>query len=247
MGLFGKLFEKKECDFCGGEIGLLGNRKLEDGNMCKKCAAKVSPYLTDRRHMTVQAMQEHLAYRERNAEQLRQFQVTKVLGNNTKIYIDEDKGWWLAASRQKFDQDNPDILDFSQVTGCDIDVDESKTEIYRETEEGKRVSYDPPRYDYSYDFYVTIHVNSEWFEKIRFRVNSSTIDRAHSVEYKETERQAREIERTLTEKRQEVRDRITRDQEPKLAVICPFCKATTTPDEQGRCEFCRGPILGENL
>lgn len=35
MGLFGKLFEKKECAICGGEIGLLGNRKLEDGNMCQ--------------------------------------------------------------------------------------------------------------------------------------------------------------------------------------------------------------------
>ena len=41
MGLFGKLFEKKECAICGGEIGLLGNRKLEDGNMCKACAAKL--------------------------------------------------------------------------------------------------------------------------------------------------------------------------------------------------------------
>ena len=38
MGLFGKLFEKKECSVCGGEIGLLGNRKLEDGNLCKNCA-----------------------------------------------------------------------------------------------------------------------------------------------------------------------------------------------------------------
>ena len=28
MGLFGKLFDKKECDICGGEIGLLGNKKL---------------------------------------------------------------------------------------------------------------------------------------------------------------------------------------------------------------------------
>ena len=43
MGLFGKLFEKKECSVCGGEIGLLGNRKLEDGNLCKNCAAKYPP------------------------------------------------------------------------------------------------------------------------------------------------------------------------------------------------------------
>ena len=40
MGFFGKLFEKKNCDICGGEIGLLGNRKLEDGNLCKESARK---------------------------------------------------------------------------------------------------------------------------------------------------------------------------------------------------------------
>ncbi len=243
MGLFGKLFEKKECDFCGGEIGLLGNRKLEDGNMCKKCAAKLSPYLTDRRHTTVQTMQEHLAYRERNQEQLKSFNVTKVMGNYTKVYVDEAKGWWLVANRQKFEEDNPDILALSQVTGCDVDIDESKSEIKKEDEEGKKVSYDPPRYDYSYNFYVTIHVNSEWFEKIRFKVNTSSIDRAHSVEYKEAEKTAREIQRTLTSEQEKIREQIRESTQPKAAVICPFCKATTTPDAQGRCEYCRGAIL----
>ncbi len=29
------LFSKKYCDVCGEKIGLLGNRKLEDGNLCK--------------------------------------------------------------------------------------------------------------------------------------------------------------------------------------------------------------------
>ena len=54
MGFFGKLFEKKECSVCGGEIGLLGNRKLEDGNLCKSCAAKLSPWFSDRRQSTVE-------------------------------------------------------------------------------------------------------------------------------------------------------------------------------------------------
>ena len=31
-------FDKKYCDICGEKIGLLGNRKLEDGNLCKECA-----------------------------------------------------------------------------------------------------------------------------------------------------------------------------------------------------------------
>ena len=60
MGLFDKLFEKKECAFCGGEIGLLGNRKLEDGNMCKECAGKLSPWFEDRRQSTVAEIREHI-------------------------------------------------------------------------------------------------------------------------------------------------------------------------------------------
>lgn len=49
MGLFGKMFEKKTCALCGGDIGLFGNRKLEDGNMCKDCAALLSPWFSDRK------------------------------------------------------------------------------------------------------------------------------------------------------------------------------------------------------
>ncbi len=38
------LFDKKNCDICGEKIGLLGNRKLDDGNLCKNCASKLSPW-----------------------------------------------------------------------------------------------------------------------------------------------------------------------------------------------------------
>lgn len=58
MGFFGKLFEKKSCDLCGGEIGLLGNRKLEDGNCCKNCASKLSYWFDDRRHSTVEQIRQ---------------------------------------------------------------------------------------------------------------------------------------------------------------------------------------------
>ena len=43
-GTFMGLFDKKYCDICGKEIKLLGNRKLDDGNMCKDCASKLSPW-----------------------------------------------------------------------------------------------------------------------------------------------------------------------------------------------------------
>ena len=60
MGLFGGLFDKKVCDLCGGEIGLLGNRKLEDGNCCKQCAAKLSPWFSERRHSTLAEIRQQL-------------------------------------------------------------------------------------------------------------------------------------------------------------------------------------------
>ena len=58
------LFDKKYCDICGEKIGLLGNRKLENGNLCKNCAKKLSPWFSDRRNSTVEEIKAQLAYRE---------------------------------------------------------------------------------------------------------------------------------------------------------------------------------------
>ena len=60
------LFDKKYCDICGEKICLLGNRKLEDGNLCKDCAKKLSPWFSDRRRSTVADIKGQLAYREEN-------------------------------------------------------------------------------------------------------------------------------------------------------------------------------------
>ena len=49
------LFEKKYCDICGEKIGLLGNRKLEDGNICSKCAGKLSPFFKGRKKSTLRS------------------------------------------------------------------------------------------------------------------------------------------------------------------------------------------------
>ena len=96
------LFDKKICDICGDKIGLLGNRKLEDGNMCKNCAKKMSPWLTGRKGYSVAEMKEHLQYREENKEKVAAFSPTKVLGLENKVYIDEDKGQVLVSRMRDF-------------------------------------------------------------------------------------------------------------------------------------------------
>lgn len=60
------LFDKKYCSICNEKIGLLGNRKLDDGNLCKECANKLSPWFQDRRKSTVDGIKEQLQYRENN-------------------------------------------------------------------------------------------------------------------------------------------------------------------------------------
>lgn len=76
------LFDKKYCDICGEKIGLLGNRKLEDGNLCKDCAKKLSPWFSDRRSSTVSEIKEQLAYREKNRERAAQFRTTRSYGED---------------------------------------------------------------------------------------------------------------------------------------------------------------------
>ena len=80
------LFSKKYCDVCGEKIGLLGNRKLEDGNLCKECAKKLSPWFSDRRQSTVTEIKEQLAYREANQEKVAQVHPTRSLGERASLW-----------------------------------------------------------------------------------------------------------------------------------------------------------------
>ena len=269
MGLFGKLFEKKECSICGGEIGLLGNRKLEDGNLCKECANKLSPWFDDRRHSTVEQIEEQLEYREANKEKVAAFRTTRTLGENTKILLDEDAGVFIVTRSRNFKEENPDVIAFSEVTGCDFDIDEDRTEEKRQDSEGNYVSYNPPRYTYSYDFKMIIHVRNPYFDEIDFRLNSSSVEieitgnqgfssrtgfgnRMNSmsgsfnpendVDYRRYKEMGEEIKAILLQARTQVREQVAASVAPKTAVNCPYCGATTTPDASGCCEFCGGAL-----
>ena len=263
MGLFGKLFEKKECDICGGEIGLLGNRKLEDGNLCKNCAAKLSPFFSDRRRSTVEEIREQLDYREANKAEVEKFHTTLTLGEYTKVLFDEDQRKFMVTSSRNLLEANPDVLDYSQVTGCRVDVDESKFELKRKDNEGKEVSFNPPRYECSYTFTVIINVNHPYFDEIRVRLNSSPVKvtppvatfregstttaveyARKDVEFAQYQATGDEIVEQLTSARRAIREEIEAGKAPKVAVTCPYCRATTFPDESGRCEYCGGVVNG---
>lgn len=159
-----------------------------------------------------------------------------------KVILDEDAGRFIVTRSSRWREANPDVLDFSQVTGCDTEIRESRTELHWKDSDGEEHDYDPPRYDIDYDMYLTIHVNVPYYDSITFKVNGSRIEERNSVEYREAERQANEIRVALTELRETTREAAAAASAPKVARTCPFCGATTTPDASGRCEYCGGAM-----
>ena len=236
MGIFGGLFDKKSCSVCGGEIGLLGNRKLEDGNLCKSCASKLSPFFSDRRHSTVAEIEEQLAYREANKEAVAAFNLSRTLGNDRKVLLDESARKFMVTGSSRWRDENPDVMDYAQVTGCTIDVREQKEEIRYKGEDGLPKSYEPKRWDIDYDIVATIHVNSPYFDEIPVKVNERRIEEQYSPEFRRYMDQAEEIRATLMGAREEA----NRAGAPKMAKTCPHCGATCMPDANGCCEYCGG-------
>ena len=193
------LFDKKFCDICGEKIGMLGNRKLEDGNMCKDCAKKLSPFCDDRRHSTLEQMKAHLQYREENKNVLRSFSPSITLGEDKKIYIDQMKGTFVV-SRNKpgsWAEENPDVIPLSQITSCGLDIDEDRDEIYTQNGQGQRVSYNPPQYKYYYNFKLKFLVNNPYFDDFEVRLNNFRVEGMGSMEYNRYQKMAMDIMNAL--------------------------------------------------
>ena len=191
------LFDKKYCDICGEKIGLLGNCKLDDGNLCKECAKKLSPWFEERRHSTVEEIKRQLAYREQNKELVQKFNVTRQISTKTyNVFIDDIQGNFTIAHKLDV-KENPDIVPLSAVLQCKMDIEQDrKEETY--TKDGKTVSYDPPVYKYEYQYRMKIQVRSPWFDDMDFRLHNFSIEQDDRAEIMEIERAGYEIVSALT-------------------------------------------------
>ena len=195
------LFDKKYCDICGDKIGLLGNRKLEDGNMCKDCAKKLSPFFSERRSSTVNEIKQQLAYREQNKQILAGFSPMFTFGEDDKIYIDPMKQSFVVSRRNpgRWSDENPDVIPLSSVTGCNLRADEDREEIYTQSKDGERVSYNPPRYKFTYDFYIDIKVNNPYFDEITAKLNDNEVEGIGTMEYNRYQQMAQQVINNLTQ------------------------------------------------
>jgi len=178
MGLF-DVFKKKDCEICGKEVGMFGYKKLEDGEICKDCVKLLSPWFEERRHSTVAQIKEQLAYREQNRNELANFHPQMRLGEHYPVHVELSGGIpsrFVVQRTNDYREENADIISFRNVRTFEIDVEEHERELKHRNSEGESVSYNPPRYEFSYDFYAHIQVDSPYFNELRFRLHSSTLN-----------------------------------------------------------------------
>ena len=83
---------------------------------------------------------------------------------------------WVVTSASDLRSANPDVLSLDQVTSCALDVPETRTEEKQKNAEGKMVSYNPPRYKYSYNFKFRIYVDHPYFDDMSLQLNTSPVE-----------------------------------------------------------------------
>ena len=239
------LFDKKICDICGEKIGLLGNRKLDDGNMCSKCAKNLSPFTTDRKKTSLADIKEHLAYREANKPRVAAFRPSRQFGEITKVLVDDGAAAFIVSASKRWQDENPDVINISQVTDCYPDIRENRREITTKDAQGKTVSYRPPRYEYSYDFYMNINVNSPFFNEISFKLNSFSVERG-TMAYRDFGQTACDIQGALKPLRPSSAPPAPAPA-PEAAApagpkFCPHCGASAASAAGKFCEACGGAL-----
>ena len=168
------LFDRKYCDICGEKIGLLGNKKLADGNLCKNCEKKLSPWFSERRESTVDDIRLQLGYRKNNEARVEAFNISESYGQYGNLLIDNDMKAIIVTNSSNWRSTNPDVVDFKDITGCQYSISDSQSEIYKKGADGKDESYNPKCYKHSYCFTIQIFVRNDFFDDMSFRLNPSS-------------------------------------------------------------------------
>jgi len=144
------------------------------------------------------------------------------------------------------------------VGGADVDVTSSRRELKRKNEQGEMVSYQPPRFEHNFDFYVHMNiVGCPFFDEIRFRMNPITVrvveesyggsilfgssfDPSYNTEYRRYSMMCEQVVELVQLSRsrpvQPVSAAPVQPAEAPRAKFCPECGA---PADGGKfCQYC---------
>lgn len=173
----------------------------------------------------------------------------------------QQQGYLILMDVQTENRENGLILNYSQLTGSHLDIDEGRRKLRRTDKDGKQVRYDPPRYEYSYNFDFTITVDTPYFDEMSFRLNPRpiileseapsvfslvrSIDPSYNIEYRRYIQLADEMRAAVDQARAvshaaPTANKVQNIPTPAASVewICPACGGSNT----GKfCEYCGTP------
>ena len=247
------LFDKKYCDLCGEKIGLFGGTEVGSATLCSDCADRLSPMLDPEGDWDVESLREHLAYREENRAEAEQFHTTREFGEDPYLYLDEDADFF--AVTDEVDVENADIIHLDEVLECSLEVEEEEEEEFDVDDEGNDVSYDPPRFQYSYLFHMNIVLDHPFLEDLSFTINADPVE-IYSEDcldpdtgeydpeldefYMEYMDMADEIMEALTG---EIPENVEEEAgEADGFCTCPYCNSRVRMTDNGRCPNCGGSL-----
>lgn len=165
--------EPAHCILCGAEAVSFGSQAVAAGWLCGGCVGKMSPWFRLRQDVTPEELRAHLEYRESNRARLPDFLPTVRLWRNPTLYMDDAHGQFTVsdALTRDFPAENPDILEYGQILECDVQIEESRSELKQFSPGLGRISYRPKRYNYRFHVWVRILVAHPFFDEMRFRLN----------------------------------------------------------------------------
>ena len=168
---------------------MLGGVKLKDGDLCKECKKKLSPFFDDGKESTVDDIKKQIESRDENYTKLDTLEINKIYGEFGVILIDEKNEKFVAVKDtsdslfgsskvvngiEDVKDKNPDIIDFKDVEDVEIKIIETSREE-KQTLNGEQVSYDPKHYTYMISFDVIIKVNHPYIRLMRISLKQGTI------------------------------------------------------------------------
>jgi len=251
------------CDICNQQISVFDKAKVADGFCCKDCRAKLSVYTRKKSDITLSQIKEQITAREKNIQKLAVFQPTKIMGKDTKLFIDEANSQFLISSSADFRKNNADVFNCEDIVNCNIEIKEYKTEVLYKSKDGKKESFIPPMFAYSYDIFLEISIIIPYIDIIRIQINSKRIDNAQetllmfdhnqathiggktsnaeevksSVQY----RSAMQIAQDMMQALNTERNRATEFGTIQRKTLCPWCGAKSS-SSNGVCDHCGGAL-----
>ena len=168
-----KRTEPGDCFLCGAEALSFGSQTVAAGWLCGGCIGKMSPWFRLRQDVTEAELRAHLSYRDENKARLSEFHPTVRLWRNPTLYMDDVRQQFAVsdALMKAFPTENPDILEYRQILKCDMEIEESRTELKKFSPGLGKISYRPKRYNYRFHIWVRILVSHPFFHEMRFRLN----------------------------------------------------------------------------